>query len=147
MNDRAAPVIVEQKFDKPLRTVWKAITEQPQMVRWFFTDIPEFKAETGFETAFNVNSEGRNFHHRWKILEAEVPEKIVYHWSYSDIEGEGMVTFELMESDKGTLLRLTNTGLDSFPADIPEFSRENCIGGWQYFIQGNLKNYLDPEPE
>ncbi len=145
MNDRATPIVVEQKFDKPIRTVWKAITEQPQMIRWFFTDIPELKAEQGFETSFIVNVDGRNFHHCWRILEAEEPNKIVYHWSYNDIEGEGIVIFELMEAAKGSVLRLTNTGLDSFPSDIPEFSRESCEGGWQYFIQGNLKNYLDPE--
>ena len=147
MDDRAAPIIVEQKFNKPLRTVWKAITEQPQMVRWFFTDIPEFMAEKGFETSFNVTANGRNFHHRWIILEAEAPNKITYHWSYSEIDGEGIVVFELEELPNGTMLRLTNTGLDSFPSDIPEFSRESCLGGWQYFIKGNLKNYLDPEPE
>jgi uncharacterized protein YndB with AHSA1/START domain len=123
--------------------VWQAITEQKQMIEWFFADIPEFKAEKGFGTEFDVDSGRRIFRHRWKILEADAPVKIVYHWSYKDLKGVGIVSFELFEKENGTLLRLTNSGLDSFPDDMPEFSRENCIGGWEYFIKGNLKNFLE----
>ncbi|MEN8788003.1 MAG: SRPBCC domain-containing protein [Flavobacteriaceae bacterium] len=143
MDDRREPIIIEQYFDLPVEKVWKAITEQEQMVEWFFADIPEFKAEKGFTTVFDVDSGRRIFRHCWKILEAEVPSKITYHWSYEDMEGEGFVTFELHEKENGTLLRLTNSGLESFPDDMPEFTRESCIGGWEYFIKGNLKNYLE----
>ncbi len=142
MDNRKEPIVVEQTFDQPEQRVWKAITDQSQMVQWFFNTIPEFKPEVGFETSFDVDSGRRIFHHLWRILEAEAPRKIVYHWSYPDFEGEGIVTFELFEQNGGTLLRLTNTGLHSFPADMPEFTRESCTGGWKYFIQGNLKDYL-----
>lgn len=143
MKDRKEPIIVEQHFDLPIKKVWEAITDRDKMVQWFFADIPEFKAEKGFTTEFDVDSGRRIFHHQWRILEAEAPRKITYHWSYEDMEGEGIVTFELMEEDNSTLLKLTNTGLDSFPADMPEFTRESCIGGWEYFIKGNLKNFLE----
>ncbi|MGB5238643.1 MAG: SRPBCC domain-containing protein [Flavobacteriaceae bacterium] len=143
MDNRNEPIIVDQDFKLPVEKVWAAITDRDQMIQWFFADIPEFKAEKGFYTEFDVDSGERIFRHRWMILEATPPCKIVYHWSYKDMEGEGIVSFDLLKKDKGTLLRLTNTGLDSFPDDIPEFSRESCKGGWEYFIKGNLKNFLE----
>ena len=60
-------------------------------------------------------------------------------------KGEGFVSFELFEKGEQSLLRLTNEGLETFPRDIPEFSRESCKAGWEYFIQQNLKAYLEKE--
>ena len=142
MDPRKEPIIVEQYFDLPISRVWKAITEHRQMIQWFFSEIPAFKPEVGFRTSFDIESGGRNFHHLWKILEVNPPNRIVYHWSYSDIEGEGIVIFELFDKGEKTLLCLRNEGLDTFPSDIPEFSREAAIGGWEYFIKGQLKDYL-----
>ncbi len=143
MDQRAKPIVVEQYFDQPIDRVWNAITERDQMIQWFFDNIPEFRAETGFKTSFDVDSGNRIFRHNWRILEAEAKKRIVYHWSYEDLPGVGKVVFELIEKAGGTLLRLTNTGLDTFPDSLPEFSRESCVAGWEYFIQGNLKKYLD----
>jgi uncharacterized protein YndB with AHSA1/START domain len=144
MDNRKEPIVVEQQFERSIKEVWAAITDRDQMIQWFFTDIPEFRAEKGFITVFDVDAGTRVFRHRWRILQADAPQKITYHWSYEDMEGEGIVVFELQQAGEGTLLRLTNTGLDSFPSDIPEFSRESCVGGWEYFLKGNLKQYLDP---
>ena len=143
MDTRAEPIVVEQFFEKQVQQVWEAITEQKQMVQWFFKNIPAFEAKVGFETEFEVDAESRIYRHLWKILEADAPHRIVYHWSYRDIDGEGNVAFELMEEGSGTLLRLTNTGLDSFPDNMPEFTRESCVGGWEFFLKDNLKKYLD----
>ena len=143
MNNRAVPIVVEQQFDKPIQDVWEAITVQKLMIQWFFEDIPNFRPEVGFETSFDVDSGKQIFRHLWKITEARVPSMIVYHWSYEDIEGAGTVIFELSETATGTLLKLTNKGLDTFPDNIPEFSRESCIGGWEYFIKDRLKHFLD----
>ena len=137
------PIIVEQAFDVSKETVWKAITDHEQMLKWFFDGIPEFKAEDGFETQFNVNAGERDFHHLWKITEATPGQKIVYDWRYRDYPGVGKVTFEVLEQPKGSLLRVTNEIIEPFPQDILEFAPESCEGGWKYFIQGNLKKYLD----
>ena len=142
-DERAVPIVVEQQFSKPIQHVWEAITEQRQMVQWFFDTIPDFKPKVGFETSFDVDSGNRIFRHLWKIVEADPPSKIVYHWSYEDIAGAGTVNFELFENQNGTILRVTNEGLDTFPESIPEFARESCVEGWKYFIQDRLKNYLD----
>ncbi len=142
MEDRSKPIVVSQTFDVPRSTLWKAITEQDQLVKWFFKEIPEFEAVVGFSTRFNVDAGERQFMHLWKILEVEEEKRIVYDWSYEEYPGKGKVIFEISGEDKNSELVLTNEGLDSFPAEIPEFSKEACVGGWEYFIKGRLREYL-----
>lgn len=137
------PIIVEQKFNKTREQVWSAITELPQMQKWFFENIPEFLAEEGFETRFNVDAGEIQFMHLWKITEVIPLQKIVYDWRYDKLSGRGIVSFELFKEGEQILLRLTNFGLETFPKDIPEFSRDSCTGGWQYFINQRLNDYLN----
>ncbi len=141
--DQKEPIIVEQYFKKDINVVWKAITELDQMTKWFFENIPDFKPEVGFKTQFNVQSAERNFFHLWEIIKVDPGKKIVYDWRYQEYPGIGKVTFELAEKDDQTVLKLTNEGLESFPDDIPEFTRESCVGGWNYFIKERLKTYLE----
>ena len=144
MAESTSPIVVEQFFNVAREQVRSAITERDQMVQWFFDAIPEFRPETGFETRFNVNAGERDFMHHWKITDVVPGEKIVYDWRYEDLPGAGKVTFELLQQGDGTRLRLTNEGLVSFP-DLPEFTAESCLGGWKYFLQGNLKSYLESD--
>jgi uncharacterized protein YndB with AHSA1/START domain len=143
MNSESEPVIVQEKFNIYLDKLWNAITRPEEMKQWFFENIPTFKAEVGFETSFRVHSEGRHFNHVWKILEVVPYKKIKYHWSYSEYAGVGYVTFELYERNGQTILCVINEGLETFPKDIPEFTRESCQGGWDYFIKNRLKSYID----
>ena len=97
----------------------------------------------GFKTEFNVVSEGRNFLHKWKITEV-IPEKIIkYTWLFEDYEGEGLVEFKILVKNNKTILRLTNYVLEDFPDEVPEFTRESCFGGWTYFINEKLKDFLE----
>jgi uncharacterized protein YndB with AHSA1/START domain len=145
MSELLEPIVVEQTFDVSKETVWEAITQRERMIRWFFADIPDFKPEVGFCTQFNVDAGERNFYHLWTITEVVDGEKIVYDWRYKDYAGQGLVTFEIFARGSGSVLRVTTLGIESFPSDIPEFTRDSCEGGWKYFIQGNLKYYLEPE--
>lgn len=136
------PVIVEQSFKKPVLDVWNAITDLDLMKNWYFDNIPAFKAEVGFKTQFNVTNEARNFLHLWEITEVVPQKKIAYSWKFKEYPGEGLVEFEISQKDDTTHLKLTNHIVESFPDGIPEFTRESCIGGWEYFIQERLKEYL-----
>jgi len=55
------PVILERTFDAPVDTGWRASTEVGQMKQWYFPQLESFKAETGFETEFNVAEGEKNF--------------------------------------------------------------------------------------
>ncbi len=139
------PIIVEQSYNVSPSKLWQAITVRDEMVEWFFQEIPDFKPEVGFKTQFNINNGERDFLHLWTITEAVPEQKLVYDWRYQGMPGIGKVTFEISPDGDGSRLTLTNEGLESFPKDVPEFSAESCVAGWEYFLQGNLKDYLDGE--
>ena len=138
-----APIVVEQDFNRSATDVWDAITKIDQMRKWYFENIPDFKAEVGFCTQFLVESADRGFLHLWRVTEVDPPRKIVYNWKYSGIPGDSFVTFEVSGDAKSSRLTVTTRIQESFPEDIPEFTRESCIGGWTYFVKDRLKVYLE----
>tara|TARA_R110002051_G_C8324023_1_gene435463 strand:+ start:61 stop:510 length:450 start_codon:yes stop_codon:yes gene_type:complete len=142
---REIPIIVEQQYNVPVPELWDAITQLEQMKGWFFDNIPDFKPEVGFETQFLVNAGERNFTHLWRIIKVVPHKKITYDWRYAECKGEGLVTFELFDDGAKSSLRLTAIGLETFPDDLPEFTRESGEAGWEYFLKQNLKNYLDTQ--
>ena len=142
MSNRKDPVIVKQDFEAPAQVVWAAITDPTKMNRWFFKNIAAFEAREGFETSFDVEADGLLFTHQWRILEVSTGRSVKYHWSYAQFPGVGYVTFEVIPRNTGSSLKLTNEGLDSFPEDISAFSRENCEGGWDFFIRQNLAAFV-----
>jgi len=143
MNTTKNAIVIEQSFKASVSEVWDAISEIDQMRQWFFENIESFNAEVGFETQFNVKSEGRNFLHLWKLTEVIPLKKIVYLWKYEGYEGESFVCFELFEENSLTRLRVSHVGVGSFSQSIPEFSSESCRQGWQYFINNRLKAFME----
>lgn len=139
------PIVVEETYDVPVLAVWNAISKSALMRQWYFEDIPSFEAETGFETQFTVRSEGRDFTHIWKVTDAVPLKKLSYDWKYKEYPGDGFVVWELFEDGDATRLRVTTHVREDFPDDVPEFTRESCIMGWEYFIQGRLKEFLARE--
>ncbi len=143
MRSTDEPIIVEQIFTTSIQNVWNAITRLDQMKHWYFENIDSFLPEVGFETQFVVQVENRKFTHLWKVTEV-IPNKMIrYNWKYEEYPGDSIVTFELIEEKGQVKLRLIHAVLESFREDIPEFSRESGIQGWNYFIRENLKAYLE----
>jgi uncharacterized protein YndB with AHSA1/START domain len=140
-NDK--PIMVEQTFNESIDTVWNSITMIDQMRQWYFKNIPSFKPEVGFETQFSVQSQGRNFLHMWKVTEVVPKKMIMYNWKYDGYPGDSFVVFELFKQNNLTKLRVTHQVQESFPEDIPEFSRESCIEGWTFFTRKSLKEFFE----
>lgn len=145
MSQEKKPVVVKQSFHVSVSHLWKAISELEQMKLWFFENIEAFNAEVGFETQFNVKSGERDFMHLLKITEVIPLEKIVYSWKYKGYEGESFVSFETFITEGGSSLRVSHKVIKSFPQSIPEFTRESCQGGWEYFINNRLKKFMDDQ--
>ncbi len=143
MKTTEPPVIVKESFSAPKEKVWNALTQVDEMRQWFFPNIPEYQAQVGFETQFIVDTGERSFPHIWKVLEITPQQKMVQHWHYEGYTGRCTVAFELEGMEERTQLTVTATVLEDFPDNIPEFKRESCLAGWQYFIQENLKQYLE----
>ncbi|WP_295122826.1 SRPBCC domain-containing protein [uncultured Chitinophaga sp.] len=138
------PLIVERVYDHPVQKVWTALSDRQQMKQWYF-DIADFKPELGAEFSFTGEDGDLKFVHLCRITALEPGKKIAYTWTYEKYEGHSEVTFELFPEGDKTRLRLTHTGLESFP-DAKSFRRESFQGGWNYIINESLTKFLDGAP-
>lgn len=143
MKKSNKPIVVEETFKVSTRELWSAITELNRMTKWFFENINSFEPKVGFETRFIVKNEDRIFPHFWRITEVNSEKSITYNWKYEGYEGDSFVTFELFEYENSSKLILTHQVTKTFPENIEEFKRENCLGGWNWFIKKSLKEYLE----
>lgn len=138
------PIIIQRVFNAPISKVWKAITDRDEMAKWYF-DLAEFKAEKGFKFRFSGGpSPERQYLHLCEITEVIDKRKLSYSWRYDGYQGKTLVTFELLEhEDNFTLLKLTHSGLDTFPEENSDFAKANFVEGWNEIIHVSLKKYLE----
>ena len=136
------PFVIERVYDAPVSRVWKAITDKDEMKQWYF-DLSAFKAEVGFE--FGFDGEGRQcekYRHLCKVTEVIPESKLTYSWRYDKYQGNSFVTFELFAEGKQTRLKLTHTGLETFPQNNPDFAKESFAEGWTHIIGTALKDFV-----
>lgn len=143
MKKTDPPIMVEAQFKNSAEALWNALTSLPEMKKWYFEVLDDFQPKVGFKTSFKVHSENRIFTHQWEVTEVVPQKKITYSWRFLEYPGASTSTFEVLENNDGAALKLTVLVQEDFPDDIPEFKRESCMGGWDYFIHGNLKEYID----
>lgn len=136
------PVIIERVYNAPIEMVWQAITDKERMKQWYF-DIADFKPEEGCEFSF-IGTDGDcvEYVHLCTVKEVIPNKKLVYSWRYQGYDGDSLVTFELFDEDGKTRLKLTHTGLNTFPAQ-KAFNRENFLMGWTQIIGTSLKDYSE----
>jgi len=121
--------------------IWKALTDRDTMRKWYFPQLPDFRAEVGFMTEFILTHEERTFTHQWKVTEVEPLYKITYEWTFAEYHGRSATIFDISQTETGHEVAITNVVLEDCPTDVPEFTVESGIGGWEYFL-GNLADYL-----
>jgi len=140
-NHLAEAVIVERTFNAPVARVWKALTDVDQMRVWYF-DLKEFKPQVGFEFEFIVEHEGNTYQHLCKVTEVVPQKKIAYTWRYKGQPGDSLVTFELFGEGERTRLKLTHSGIETFPR-TPAYARKNFETGWTEIIGSELKRFVE----
>jgi uncharacterized protein YndB with AHSA1/START domain len=140
-NQLAEAVIVERTFDAPVARVWKALTDVDQMRVWYF-DLKEFKPQIGFEFEFVVEHEGNTYHHLCKVTEVIPEKKIAYTWRYKGEVGDSLVTFDLFGEGDRTRLKLTHSGIETFPK-TPAYARKNFEAGWTEIVGSELKRFVE----
>ena len=134
-------VVVERTFNAPVAKVWKALTDVDQMREWYF-DLKEFNPTVGFEFEFVVEHEGNRYHHLCRVTEVIPEKKIAYTWRYKDQPGDSLVTFELSPDGEKTRLKLTHSGIETFPK-TPAYARKNFENGWTQIIGTELKQFVE----
>ncbi len=138
-------IVIEKVFNAPVTIIWKALSDKNEMKKWYF-DLKEFKAEVGFKFEFLGGPDGgTQYLHLCEITEVIINKKLSYSWRYEGYEGNTIVTFDLLKQQDKTLLKLTHTGLESFPKDNPDFAKHNFIEGWNHIVNVSLKSYLESE--
>ncbi len=137
------PIRMERIYNAKVKKVWQAITDNNQMKQWYF-DIAEFKPEVGFEFQFTgEGKDGEKYIHLCKVVEVIKEKKLTYSWRYDGFEGNSFVTFELSAEGEETKLKLTHTGLETFPANNPDFAKESFTEGWNYITGTSLKQFVE----
>jgi len=142
-----APIVMERTFNVKSDVIWKALTDQNEMKKWYF-DIADFKPVVGHEFEFTAMGEDGTtaYVHLCQVKEVIEGKKLSYSWRYKDHVGDSLLSFDLEEVDGGskTKLTLTHAGLETFRGDIyPAYAKKNFIQGWTYFIEEGLQKYLD----
>lgn len=136
------PFVIERTFNAPIEKVWKAISDKDQMKLWYF-DLAEFKPEMGFEFRFLGGTNEKKYLHICKITEVVAGKKLSYSWRYDGYEGISYVTFELFAEGHKTRLKLTHEGIETFPKDDPNFTKESFAKGWTYIVGTSLKDFVE----
>lgn len=138
----AFPICIEQTFKVPAARIWCALSNKSEMKKWYF-NLADFRAEPGFEFQFEGGDGTRKFLHLCRVTEAVAKKKLAYTWRYAGFAGNSLVTFELFPSGTATRLKLTHTGLETFPETEPALARSQFEAGWNQIIGTSLKNYLE----
>ncbi len=144
MKRDTRPIVVEETYAVGRSVVWAALTDPERMSRWYFEPIAAFRPEVGFETQFTVPWQGRDWVHVWRVTEAVPEMRLAYSFNYAGYESDASVLWELSDVAGGTRLRLTHTGIETYPEGEPAFEREAGLAGWTYFLEQSLKGFLEP---
>jgi uncharacterized protein YndB with AHSA1/START domain len=138
----AQPIVAEKSYNAPVAKVWEALTDNDKMKQWYFK-LADFKAEVGFEFEFTGGDpKGTQYLHKCVVKEVIPNKKLAYSWRYDGYEGDSLVTFELSEEASGTHVKVTHTGLETFPA-IEAFAPKNFDAGWNAILGTSLKDFVE----
>jgi uncharacterized protein YndB with AHSA1/START domain len=133
----------EQVYDAPIEKVWQALTHEDEMRAWYFPQLIKFEPVVGFDFVFS--NDGSPYQKEWRVTQVDDGRLLAHNWIYKGYPGSSEVTFELFAEADKTLLKLTHTGLVSFPSD-PHFARTRFENGWKNILGSNLKNHLENNP-
>ena len=135
-----SPLIKEFSYNVPIEKVWHTLTDRDEMKRWYFPQIQDFEPIIGYKFHFNDNNS--EYHKEWIVTNVKKGKTLAHSWAYKGYPGSSEVTFDLFEEGNKTILRVTQTGLETFPND-PHFKRERFEWGWDNLLGQNLKHLLE----
>jgi uncharacterized protein YndB with AHSA1/START domain len=139
------PYIIERCYNASSSDVWMAITRKELIRQWFF-EIQDFRPDVGFQFTYRKEDGDNSYLLICMVTEVLVGKRLSYTWKYEGVPGDSLVTFELFPEGKKTKLRLTHSGLETFPANRPElFGREKFASGWKYLIEETLPRFLEQQ--
>lgn len=136
----STPLIKEFVYNAPTEKVWLALTNKDKMKEWYFPQLQKFEPKVGFK--FQFDDDNAQYTKEWIVTKVTEGKTLAHNWAYKGYPGNSEVIFELFSKGDKTKLRVTQTGLDSFP-DHPHFKRERFEWGWDNLLGNNLKHLLE----
>jgi len=129
-------IIKQHVYHHSIHDVWKAISSANQISKWFIQ--ADFEAVVGY--AYTFTHEQTTITGR--VLKANPVHELEYTWIVQGTEVETTVSWHLEESEAGTLLTLTHSGISRYPGETAMVMFENFRGGWVSCLS-NLMKYLE----
>ncbi|NDL59883.1 SRPBCC domain-containing protein [Phytoactinopolyspora mesophila] len=122
--------------------VYEVVSTAEHLREWW-PDEAAFESVPGAtgSISFGDRSSPEAHVEQFTVMEADPPRRFSFRWVYD--EGEAatpanslLVTFELIPSEGGTLLRLTETGFreKGWEAAVLEEKYRDHVTGWDYFL-------------
>ncbi|MFB6319617.1 SRPBCC domain-containing protein [Saccharicrinis sp. FJH54] len=136
------PLIKEFIYNAATKKVWQALTDKSMLQKWYFPQIQSFEPKVGF--TFTFDDDHDRYRKIWIVTQITTGKTFAHSWSYNGYPGKSEVIFDLFPENNKTRLRVTHTGLESFPDD-PHFNRERFEWGWNSLLGQNLKHLLEKE--
>ncbi|MEP0708992.1 SRPBCC family protein [Parvibaculum sp.] len=115
-------VTIEREIPFPAEKIWRALTQPHLLEEWLMKN--DFKPAIDHRFSFSAEwgaVEGQ-------VLEIEPHRKLSYTWGDHNLKST--VTWTLTPTDKGTLLRMEQTG---FRPDQPRYY-QGAQAGWPKFL-------------
>jgi uncharacterized protein YndB with AHSA1/START domain len=130
---------IEKFVNHPVSKVWKAITEEESVSKWFLPG--KFKAEERFNYELKGtprdNWDGRIY---GTVLEVNEPNRLVYTFKTNELDTEMTVTWKLTEKDEGTLISLVHSDFDKLINNV-DYLFNDISKGWNMCFK-DLDEYL-----
>lgn len=128
----------------PIERVWDAVASQEGMRGWFNPNIT-FEPHVGGTVVFDVNHGG---HYRFggKVVEVVPPTLISWEWRsiLDDWPVATLLTFELAETEGGTIVTVRHHGWEAFGGERAEREHADFSEGWRMLGGiGELKTYVE----
>ena len=115
-------IVVEQEFHQPPEKVWRALTEPHLIAEWLMKNdfVPAVGHRFGLEAEWGAVS--------CEVRTIEPHRSLSYSWDTKDLRS--IVTWTLVPTDAGTLLRMEQTG---FRPEQKSYYR-GATAGWPRFL-------------
>jgi len=134
------PLIKEFNYQVSIEKVWQALTDVNSMREWYFPQLQKFEPIVGYKFVFNDDNAA--YHKEWMVTKVIAGDSFAHSWAYKGYPGGSEVIFDLFAEGNSTRLRVTQTGLESFPDDA-HFKKERFEWGWETLLGHNLKQLLE----
>lgn len=133
------PLVKEFTYDAAIEKVWEALTNTAKMKTWYFPQLRAFEPVVGYK--FQFEDPGALYQKEWIVTKVIKGKTLAHSWAYTGYRGISEIQFDLFTEGNVTRLRVTQTGLESFP-DHPHFKREMFERGWDRLLGENLTQLL-----